>query len=154
MSDSSPAACVFCRIVTGEAEASVVHDDATAIAFMTLGPVNPGHVLVVPKGHYPSLADLPEAVGAHCFTVAQRLAAALRRSGVRCDGINLFLADGAAAFQEVFHFHLHVFPRFTGDRFRITADWSVRPSRAELDAVAAQLRAAYRAADPRHGRGQ
>jgi diadenosine tetraphosphate (Ap4A) HIT family hydrolase len=87
---------------------------------------------------------MPEDVGAHCFTVAQRLAAAIRGSGRRCDGVNFFLADGEAAFQDVFRFHLHVFPRFKGDTFRIIADWSVRPSRQVLDAVAAQLRAAYR----------
>jgi histidine triad (HIT) family protein len=110
MSESPTPECVFCRIVAGEAEASVVHDDATTIAFMTIGPVNPGHVLVVPKQHYSYLADMPEDVGAHCCTVAQRLAAAIRGSGPRCEGVNIFLADGEAACQDVFHFHLHVFP--------------------------------------------
>jgi histidine triad (HIT) family protein len=77
------------------------------------------------------------------FSVAMRLAQALRASGLRCEGINLFLADGEAAFQEVFHTHLHVFPRFAGDSFRIDADWSNRSSRAELDVIAAQVREAY-----------
>ena len=121
---------------------SPVYEDDTTIAFMTIGPVNPGHILVVPKQHYPSLADLPGAVGSHCFTVAQRLAAAVRGSGLKCEGVNMFLADGEAAFQEVDHFHLHVFPRFQGDEFKISANWSVKPSRAELDAVAAQIRTA------------
>lgn len=74
------------------------------------------------------------------FVVARRLAAALRASGLRCEGVNLFLADGEAAFQEVFHTHLHVIPRFAGDSFRISADWSVTPTRAELDAQAAWIR--------------
>ena len=74
------------------------------------------------------------------FIVAMQLAQALHNSGLRCEGINLFLADGEVAFQEVFHTHLHVFPRFAGDTFRIDADWSITPSRAELDAVAAQVR--------------
>ena len=74
------------------------------------------------------------------FTVAQRLAAALRVSVLLCEGVNLFLADGEAAGQEVFHIHLHVFPRFAGDSFRIRADWSVMPSRAELDEIAARIR--------------
>ena len=135
--------CIFCAIVAGSAPASVVYDDADLLAFMDIGPVTPGHLLVIPKRHAPYLADLDEATGARMFTVAMRLARALRASGLRCKGINLFLADGEAAFQEVFHTHLHVFPRFAGDSFRIDADWSNAPSRAELDAIAAQVREAY-----------
>ena len=69
------------------------------------------------------------------------MAAALRRSGVPCQGVNLFLADGEAAFQEVFHVHLHVLPRNPGDGFRIHAKWRT-PSRAELDSVATRVRTA------------
>jgi histidine triad (HIT) family protein len=72
-----------------------------------------------------------------------RLERALRRSGLRCEGVNLFLADGEAAFQDVFHLHLHLFPRFAGDQFTVSADWSVRPDRAELDTVAAMIRQAF-----------
>jgi histidine triad (HIT) family protein len=133
--------CIFCAIVGGSVPASVVYEDADLLAFMDIRPVTPGHLLIIPKRHAPYLADLDEATGARMFTVAMRLAQALRASGLRCEGINLFLADGEAAFQEVFHTHLHVFPRFAGDTFRIDADWSVTPSRAELDDVAAQVRA-------------
>ena len=132
--------CIFCQIVAGEAEASIVHDDGDILAFMDIRPVTPGHLLVIPKRHAPFLADLDEATAARMFVVAQRLAAALRASGLRCEGVNLFLADGEAAFQEVFHVHLHVFPRFAGDTFRISADWSVTPSRPELDAQAERIR--------------
>jgi len=79
-------------------------------------------------------------VGGHMFRVAQQMAAALRRSGLPCQGVNLFLADGEAAFQEVFHVHLHVLPRNRGDGFRIHAKWR-SPSRAELDSVAEKVRA-------------
>ena len=79
----------------------------------------------------------------HLFRVAMRVTAATRRSSVHCEGINFFLADGEAAFQEVFHVHLHVFPRFVGDAFRVDADWSFTPSRAELDAIAADLARCY-----------
>ena len=109
---------------------------------MDVAPVNPGHLLVVPRLHAATLADLDEETGAHLFVAAMRLAAAVRASGVRCEGVNLFLADGEAAFQEVFHVHLHVLPRWKGDSFRIDADWSSRPSRDELDAVAASIRSA------------
>lgn len=137
--------CVFCAIVTGSAPASVVQEDQSVMTIMTIGPVNPGHVLVLPKRHAAYLADLDEATGEHLFRVAMRVARAIRQSGVRCEGINFFLADGEAAFQEVFHVHLHVIPRFAGDPFRIDADWSVKPSRTELDEIAAQIRHAYAA---------
>ena len=104
--------CVFCDIVEGSAPASVVYQDDVAVAFMSIGPVNPGHLMVVPRRHASALADLDETTGAHLFRVTMRMAGAIRRSGVRCEGINLFLADGEAAFQEIPHVHMHVFPRF------------------------------------------
>jgi len=73
--------------------------------------VTAGHVLIAPRGHVPSLADLVPDDGAQMFRVSQLAAAALRHSGWRCEGVNLFLADAAAAGQDVFHVHLHVFPR-------------------------------------------
>jgi histidine triad (HIT) family protein len=132
--------CIFCAIVAGTAQASIVYDDADLLAFMDTQPITPGHLLIIPKRHVPFLADLDEATGARMFTVAMQLAQALRSSELRCEGINFFLADGEAAFQEVFHTHLHVFPRFVGDTFRIDADWSITPSRTELDEIAAQVR--------------
>ncbi len=135
---------MFCEIVEGRSEASFVYRDDRVVAFMDLGPVTPGHLLVIPIPHMAYLADLPEDLGAHLFVVATRLAAAVRRSGLPCEGINLFLADGEAAFQEVFHAHLHVFPRTPGDGFTIDSTaWSrPKPTRAELDANAEAIRAA------------
>lgn len=135
-------ACVFCEIVAGESPASVVHEDDRALAFMDIRPAIPGHLLVVPKRHAAYLADLDEETGGHLFRVGMRTAAALRSSGLRCEGVNLFLADGEAAGQEVFHVHLHGFPRFAGDAVRIDADWSAAPPRTELDEVAARIRTA------------
>ena len=77
-------------------------------------------------------------------TVAMQLAQALRTSGLRCEGVNLFRADGEAAVQEDLHTHLHVISRFVGDTFRIDADWSITPSRTELDEIAAQVRWGHR----------
>jgi len=134
----SEAGCVFCAIVAGRAEASLVYADDTVIAFMDIRPVTPGHVLVIPRTHVPDLANLDETLGAHMWQVAHRVAKALRRSGLRVEGVNMFLADGEAAFQEVLHVHLHVLPRYDGDGFRIEADWRTR-ERAELDATAAQV---------------
>ncbi|MDQ4100370.1 MAG: HIT family protein [Chloroflexota bacterium] len=135
--------CVFCAIVAGRAPASVLYDDDHVLAFLDIRPITPGHLLVIPKRHAPYLADLDEATGERMYRVATRLAQAVRASGLRCEGVNLFLADGEAAGQEVFHVHLHVFPRFAGDQVRIDGDWSSHPTRAELDATATELRTAY-----------
>lgn len=137
--------CIFCDIIAGRAPASFVYEDEVVVAFMTIGPVNPGHVLVIPREHTAYMSEMDEHTGAHLFRVTMRVAEAIRRSGVRCEGINLFLADGEAAFQEVFHVHMHVFPRFKGDAFRLSADWSVQPSRGELDEVAGAIQRAVSA---------
>ena len=134
--------CVFCALVAREREASVVYEDDRVLGFMDLNPVNPGHVLLVPKEHATAMADVDEDTGAHVFRIAMRMQQAIRRSGVRCEGINLFVADGEAAFQDVFHFHLHVIPRFEGDPFKIEANWKEAP-RSELDRAATSIRTSY-----------
>jgi histidine triad (HIT) family protein len=133
--------CDFCRIVAGTAPASKVYDDGTAIAFLDIAPINPGHLLVVPRTHAEGLADLDPLTGEHLWRIGQRMAAALRTSSIRCEGVNFFLADGAAAFQEVMHVHLHVIPRWKGDGVKLGYKPG-RPSRKDLDAAAADLRTA------------
>jgi cytochrome bd ubiquinol oxidase subunit II len=133
--------CIFCAIDAGAAPASIVHDDEATLAFLDINPVTPGHLLVIPKRHATFLADLDPADGGRLFVVGMRLAAALRSSGLRCEGVNFFLADGEAAGQEVFHVHFHVFPRFADDGVRIDFD-SAKPSRADLDSIAGRIRAA------------
>ena len=138
-SDAPADECLLCRIVRGDVPASFAYRDATVVAFMDLQPVTPGHLLVVPRDHHVGLSDLPVEVGRDLWSVGQLLGRALRRSGLTCEGVNLFLADGKAAFQEIFHVHLHVFPRFPGDSFRLDADWQVA-AREDLDATAAAVR--------------
>jgi diadenosine tetraphosphate (Ap4A) HIT family hydrolase len=131
--------CPFCAIVSGEVPASVLHEDDRSLAFLDINPVTQGHALVVPREHSVGLADLPEETGGHLFGVGQRVAAALRES-LEPDGVNLFLADGAAAGQEVYHVHLHVVPRYEGDS--VAFEWSpMLVDREELDAVAERVRA-------------
>ena len=120
-----PRDCIFCAIVAQRAEASVVYEDETVVAFMDLNPVTPGHLLVVPRKHAVGLEDLDAATSAHVWSVGQDMAAALRRSDMRCAGINVLLCDGEVAFQTVFHFHLHVIPRYAGD------GWAIIPKAAE-----------------------
>jgi diadenosine tetraphosphate (Ap4A) HIT family hydrolase len=136
--------CVFCRLLAGELDASVAYEDERTVAFMDLRPITPGHLLVVPRAHADGLAGLDSEDGAQMFRVARGAAAAMRRSALRCDGVNLFLADGEAAGQEVFHVHLHVVARFEGDEFGLLLppDYGARP-RSELDAAAAALRDAW-----------
>ena len=136
--------CVFCRMVAGNEPLSLVYDDELTFALMDIQPVTPGHLMVVPKRHAAELADLTEEESDALLRVARRAAAALRASGLRCEGVNLFLADGEAAGQDVFHVHLHVLPRFAADGFglRLPPDYSVRP-REELDENAARIRKAW-----------
>jgi histidine triad (HIT) family protein len=136
--------CVFCDILAGKLLSSIVFRDDLCCAFMDIRPVNPGHVLVIPTYHASSLAELDEESGARMFRAAQRIAEAMRRSGLKCEGVNLFLADGAAAGQEIFHVHLHVVPRYAGDGFglRFGPDYGSRPGRAKLDEIAGKIRGA------------
>lgn len=133
--------CIFCEILAGRAEGSFVYRDNLCTAFLDIHQPTAGKLLVVSNQHAASLADLPEHTGGRMFQVAQRLAAALRRSGLPCEGVNLFLADGRAAGQEVFHVHLHVLPRYTGDgiALRFGPGHAHYPSRFELDRLAVQI---------------
>jgi histidine triad (HIT) family protein len=134
--------CIFCKIINGEAPVSLVYEDEICLAFMDIHPITPGHVLVVPRLHAIGLADLPVDIGGHLFQVGQRISAGLKKSRNRCEGINFFLADGAVAFQTVFHVHLHIIPRFSGDGFRLVfgPDYRNLPERSELDRLANDLK--------------
>ena len=111
--------CVFCAIAEGGAPASRVYEDDDVVAFLDIRPIARGHTLVVPRIHAARLEDLDPASGAAVFRAGQRIARAMSRSELATDGTNLVLNDGRAAFQTVFHTHLHVLPRWTGDRVRM-----------------------------------
>lgn len=106
--------CVFCAIAAGTAPASLVHEDELALAFVDLRQAVSGHVLIVPRAHVPDLYALDEATAAHLMRLAVRIARALAADG-RPDGLSLWQSNGAAAMQEVPHFHLHLQPRRHGD---------------------------------------
>ena len=134
--------CIFCQIIEGEAASSQVYEDELCSAYMDIQPVNPGHVLVIPKTHFKDLSDLPSEIGAHIFQVAQRIALCLPKTNVKNEGVDLFLAHGAAAGQEIFHVHLHVIPRYQGDGFgfKFGPHYRNLPKRSELDAIAVQIK--------------
>lgn len=136
-------ACVFCAILAGRLPASVVWEDAQAVAFMDLRQTVPGHVLVIPRQHAETLYELDEDSAAHVMRVAHRIARALH--GVyQPDGLNLWQSNGEAGGQEVPHFHLHVHPRRHGDGvLRHYRDGLPVPAaRADLDLMAADVRRA------------
>ena len=122
----------------------MVYRDDTVMAFMDIQPVNAGHVLVVPLAHAVSLLELDDETAGRLMAVGKRLAAAAKASGLRWEGFNLFLADGEAAGQDVFHVHLHMFPRYKGDGFglQLPPHYHILPEREELERVAAAIRRA------------
>ncbi len=134
---------IFAKILAGEAEASFIYRDELVAAFMDIQPVNAGHALVVPVKPAASLTELDDATVAHMMVVAKHIAAAMRKSGFPCEGVNLFLADGEAAGQEVMHAHLHVYPRFTHDGFGFKHDERhfQHMQRAALDETAQRIAA-------------
>lgn len=113
----------------------MVYQDEIVVVFMSLHPVVPGHLLVVPRKHAVGLEDLDEVTSGHVWSVGHDMARTLRRSAMRCEGINVFLCDGETAFQTVFHFHLHVIPRYAGDGWNILPD-EVERERSLLDTEA------------------
>ncbi len=134
--------CIFCDILAGKAPASFVYQDELCGAFMDIRPVNPGHVLVVPRQHAELITELDEASAQQMMHIAQQVDAALRASGVRCEAVNLFLADGRAAGQEVMHVHLHVFPRYRGDghHLRFSPAYFIPTKATELEKNAVLIR--------------
>lgn len=145
--------CTFCDLIHGAAEVSVCYEDADAIAFMDIQPVNTGHVLVVPRQHLESLFDVPPELGAHLFGVTMRVANAVRRV-TGCEDMNIVVNSGQAAGQDVFHYHVHIIPRRQGDGFDIQLPYSgsQMPQREVLDMAAARIIAALN--DPMRGEGE
>jgi diadenosine tetraphosphate (Ap4A) HIT family hydrolase len=133
--------CIFCSVLADQAPATFVYRDERCAALMDIRPVTPGHVVVVPATHAANLTDLDAEGAAHLMRVAHAIAAAQRKSKLRCEGVTLLVTDGAAAGQEVFHTHLHVFPRYRLDGFGLTfgPNYAYRP-RDELEDAAKKLR--------------
>jgi diadenosine tetraphosphate (Ap4A) HIT family hydrolase len=118
--------CVFCAIVAGEAPAIRIHEDDQYLAILDIRPFTRGHTLVIPKRHTVDLTDTPPETVARMTELAQRIAKAARASGLHADGNNIAINDGKAAFQSVFHIHLHVVPRHNGDKLSFAKGMLVR----------------------------
>jgi histidine triad (HIT) family protein len=135
-------ACVFCAIVAGTAPAERIYDDASVVAIMDIHPAATGHVLVIPKRHAPDLWHIEPADAEKAMAASVQVARMIRRA-LGPDGINLVHATGRAAWQTVFHFHLHLVPRYEGNG--LVPPWSLdqpRADEASLRAVADKIRSA------------
>ena len=130
--------CIFCRIVAGHALAYVVAESELAVAFLDRGPAAVGHTLVVPRAHAPDIWEISEPDLAAVMLMAKQVAHLLD-ARLSPDGLNLTQANRAAGWQEVFHFHVHIIPRWSGDG--MTPFWKPsRPSGSQLAATLARLR--------------
>lgn len=127
--------CIFCKIVVGEMSATIVDEDERTIAFMDINPATRGHALVIPRAHSADLLSVDrEDLGA-TMLASQRLAARMRER-LSADGVNLVNSCGAVAWQTVFHFHVHVVPRYAEDPLRLP--WVPAPGDPQEIAAAAQ----------------
>jgi histidine triad (HIT) family protein len=131
--------CVFCKIVAKQIPATVVHEDEHTLAFMDIGQVNPGHVLVAVKKHAENIFALDDAQAAAVFRAAAKVARAIR-SAFEPEGLSVYQANGAAAGQTVMHLHIHLVPRHDSDGMALT--WPVKnPPREKLTEYAEKIRA-------------
>ena len=138
------AECVFCKIRDGAIPSTKIYEDGATLAFMDINPLNTGHCLVVPKRHAATLWDAEAADLQATIATAHKIAVALM-AAVKPDGLNMLQANGAAAFQSVPHFHLHLIPRWAGDGKGF--DWKLQPGdRAQIAGVGDRVRAALKEA--------
>jgi histidine triad (HIT) family protein len=130
--------CIFCKIVAGEIPSAIVDEDEATIAFMDINPATRGHALVIPREHYVDLLEVPADQLAAVANAAQRLARRVKDE-LGADGVNLLNSCGRAAWQTVFHFHIHVIPRYADDPLRLP--WAPGPGDPdEIASAAAALR--------------
>ncbi|MGQ0829251.1 MAG: HIT family protein [Bacteroidota bacterium] len=110
-------ACIFCDIISGKTSAEIIYQDELVICFMDIYPINHGHILLVPKTHYPDLFDLPDNIASHIINVSKKLSRNLKEV-YSPDGITIFQSNGY--FNEIGHYHMHLFPRYKNDGFRFS----------------------------------
>ena len=135
MAQPSASDCLFCKIVAGDVPATRVREDDRTVAFMDINPATRGHLLVIPRAHARDLLEIPPDDLAACLSAAKELAGRqVERLGA--DGVNLINSCGAAAWQTVFHFHVHVIPRFEADPLRLP--WHPAPGDPDEIAEAAK----------------
>lgn len=129
--------CIFCKIANGEIPSKTLHEDEDFRVILDLGPATKGHALILPKDHYANLYELPEEMAAKAMKLAKKMATRMTEK-LECDGFNLVQNNGEAAGQTVFHFHLHLIPRYREDGQKI--GWKPgSPSAEELEDIKNQI---------------
>lgn len=111
--------CIFCKIAGGEIPSSTVYEDEDFRVILDLGPATKGHALILPKNHFANLFEIPEDMDAKAFILAKKIAKKMK-DVFGCDGVNIVQNNGVAAGQTVFHFHIHLIPRYEGDHAGVT----------------------------------
>ena len=110
--------CIFCHIIEGKVPSKKIHEDNVCLAILDINPANPGHILLLPKEHYMIMPQVPEETMAHLAIIAKQLSSACLKA-FKCDGTNIFVANGSAAGQKAQHFMMHIIPRFENDGVKI-----------------------------------
>lgn len=129
--------CIFCKIANGDIPAKTIYEDEEFRVILDLGPATKGHALILPKDHYANLYELPDEKAAAVMKLAKKMAAQMTEK-LRCDGFNLVQNNGETAGQTVFHFHMHLIPRYLDDNQKI--GWNPgEPSAEELEEIRRQI---------------
>lgn len=129
--------CIFCKIANGEIPSKTLYEDESYRVILDLGPATKGHALILPKDHYANLFKLPEESAVGVMKLAKKLGAQMKEN-LKADGFNLVQNNGECAGQTVFHFHLHLIPRYEGDGQKI--GWKPgKPTQDELEEIRAQI---------------
>ncbi len=137
--------CIFCKIVNGEAESSIIYDNADIMAFLDMHPINPGHTLIIPKKHTANIYDIPKEILEKIAVVSKELSVRIKEV-LNPDGISIFQMNEKAGDQDVMHYHVHVIPRYNGDWFHeeimkaVKKQHVTNPSREELNSIAAKIK--------------
>ncbi len=136
--------CPFCKIVGGQAPASVVYEDSSILVFMDLNPASVGHTLIIPKEHWENICEIPEETLTKMTPIIKRISLAVKKT-IGAEGISILQLNGKAAGQVVMHFHIHVIPRFIGDIMSKNPGAIVKhhkfdsPERGKLDDLAKKI---------------
>lgn len=130
--------CIFCKIARKRAPVSEIYEDETVISFLDIRPLNLGHMLVIPKGHYVDIFDIPEKELAAVNKIAKLVSFAVKKA-TGADGISIIQQNGKAAGQDIFHFHVHVVPRFEGQKLSPFSEL-IEVDRAQLDTMAKKIK--------------
>ena len=111
--------CIFCKIANGEIPAATLYEDENFRVILDLGPASKGHALILPKSHAANIYELSDEMAAKAMILAKKMATAMT-AALKCDGFNIVQNNGECAGQTVFHFHMHLIPRYKGDQVGIT----------------------------------